>query len=674
MSRSWAKWSIPVLFAALCCLVGVASAQWVPLGPDGGDVRSLSYDPHNPDRIFLGTSAGQLFVSNDKGASWSRFAHLGEGNDYVLDNTEIEPASGTMYVAAWSVERESGDLFRSTDGGRSWQTLPGMHGKSIRALALAPSDPKVLVTGALDGVFRSRDGGNSWEQISPPNHAEIKNIDSIAIDPRDPNVVYAGTWHLAWKTNDGGRNWHPIKQGVIDDSDVFSIIVDYSNPQNVYLSACSGIYKSENAAELFHKVQGIPFSARRTRVLKQDPLNPAVVYAGTTEGLWKTVDAGKTWRRITAANIIVNDVHVDPRNATHVLIATDRSGVLASRDAGQTFVASNRGFAHRQVSSVVVDRSDPEVLYAGLVNDKEFGGVFVSRNGGQTWQQVNDGIRKLDIFTLRQAQNDALLAGTNQGIYMLPRGGNGWQPINLVLREKIIPAPKPARLAKGKKTAQSPAAPRVEWIKSELDARVVNLQLAAKKWFAASSAGLFTSLDGGKSWRGGPVLGYRDFTTVDVSGRLVIATTPKVVLISNDEGETWVQAQIPYFITAIRGAAIGPSDSLWLATHEGAFRSLDRGVTWEHVLAGLPSRHVSSITYDREGGRLLAVSGIGHLYASTDAGQSWQRQDSGFTVRSLTVAHGRLLAVTAFDGVIMQVSPKTQRSAAAGAGGSALTN
>ena len=105
----------------------------------------------------------------------------------------------------------------------------------------------------------------------------------------------------------------------------------------VYLSACSGIYKSENAGALFRKIQGIPTEARRTRVLMQDPENREVVYAGTTEGLYKTVNGGKTFTRMTDADVIVNDVYVDPTDSNRVLLATDRGGVLASNDAGVTF-------------------------------------------------------------------------------------------------------------------------------------------------------------------------------------------------------------------------------------------------------------------------------------------------------------------------------------------------
>jgi photosystem II stability/assembly factor-like uncharacterized protein len=364
-----------LLFAFTCSF-----AQWVPLGPDGGDARSIAYDPQNPDHLILGTSSGLLYKSSDGGRSWSRFARVGT-DDYVLDHIVFSPTdSKLIYVSAWSVERQTdaGDLYRSNDGGKTWTALPFAHNKSIRAMAVAPSDENTIVIGALDGVFRSDDRGNNWRRMSPANHAEIKNIESIAIDPKDPNVVYAGTWHLAWKTSDGGANWHPIHNGVTDDSDIFSIIVDSLQPNNVYLSACSGIYHSDNAAELFRKAQGIPFSARRTRVLKMDPNNHHVVYAGTTEGLWRTTDDSKTWKRVSADNLIVNDVFIDPRNSNRVMLATDRSGVLVSENGTATFVASNRGFSHRQVSAAIADKSDPDTLYAGVINDKEFGGVLVS--------------------------------------------------------------------------------------------------------------------------------------------------------------------------------------------------------------------------------------------------------------------------------------------------------
>ncbi len=644
--------------AAVACS---QAASWRALGPDGGDVRSLTYDPRNPDRIILGTSSGTLFASTDNGASWSRFAQLG-GDDLVLDHVVFDPSHpGTIYVAAWSVESgDRGELFRTRDDGRTWETIPAMHGKSIRAFALAAGHPEIMVAGALDGVFRSDDAGQNWRKITPHGHSELKNFESVAIDPADPRVIYAGTWHLPWKTSNGGATWTNIKKGIIDDSDVFSIIIDPQQPAVVYASACSGIYRSEDGGELFHKIQGIPFSARRTRVLKQDPNDRNVVYAGTTEGLWKTVDAGKTWKRVSAPNVIINDVLVDPRRSTRVLLATDRSGVLASDNAGLTFAVSNRGFAHRQVAALLLDRNDSQTIYAGLLNDKEFGGVFFSHDGGENWQQASNGLAGRDVFALRQADDGSLLAGTNAGIFLWERTTRNWRSANVAVTEKTIVTP--AR--KGVKSSV-----RKQTLVSELKARVGALELTPHKWYAATSAGLFSSTDRGQSWHGGPVQSSVNFVSVAVRGDMVAAATARSVVVSLDGGSTWYSAKIPAYVTQIRGLALDGEGHLWLASREGAFRSDDGGDTWDHVMAGLPAKDVNAMTYDPEGSRLFATA-AGVSYESRDGGRSWHTfGDPGYSVRALAMGWGRVLGATDFDGVIASPEP-TRPVRETGAGGS----
>lgn len=652
-----------ILLAAVLLLPAwLGAGEWTALGPDGGDVRSLAYDPHHPGHIYLGTSAGAMYVSRDNGVSWSRFARLGEGDSYVVDHIVFDPtAAGVLYVAAWSVEEESGDVFRSRDAGKSWQRLKAMHGKSIRALAMAPSDPRTLVAGALDGVYRTRDAGDTWQRVSPPNHREIQNIESVAIDPGNPDVIYAGTWHLPWKTRDGGLTWVSIKQGMIDDSDLFSIIVDPQNPALVYASACSGIYKSENGGELFRKVQGIPFSARRTRVLKQDPTAPQVVYAGTTEGLWKTSDAGKSWKHMTAANLIINDVLVDPRQPSHVLLATDRSGVLRSEDGGRSFVASSRGFTHRQVAAVEVDRNAPGTLYAGLLNDKEFGGVFVSRDWGSSWSQMNAGLGGRDVFTLAQSARGVLVAGTNRGVFVWE--GGQWRPRNRVQHE--VPGPASKQSSRSRTVRRAPA--------GELTARVQHLAISGEKWFAATSEGLYVSSDEGKSWMGGPILGETDLVAVEAQWPMVATATRKRLLISQDGGGNWYPAALPSFVTKIHGVTLDANANLWLATREGALRSSDNGERWRHVLSGLPATNVVSIVYDPEGKRLLATAASSHsLFESSDGGRNWRRiADLGTSLRACHTGHGRLFASTAFDGVLAQpTAPSLPQSLEPGAGGS----
>jgi photosystem II stability/assembly factor-like uncharacterized protein len=653
-----------LLVFCLTCSATLLAGQWAVMGPDGGDVRSLTYDPQNPDRVFLGTSTGVLFVSDNGGKDWSRFAHLGTGDEYVLDHIVVNPQNtNIMYVSAWSAQsQQTGDIFRTHDGGKTWHTLPAMHGKSIRAMAMSASNPKVLVAGALDGVFRSNNGGNDWERMSPAGHAEIKNIESIAIDPKDPNVVYAGTWHLAWKTADGGANWQHINKGMIDDSDVFSIIVDHTNPANVFASACSGIYKSVTAGEQFSKIQGIPFSARRTRVLKQDPTNENIVYAGTTEGLWKTTDLGKTWKRISNPEVVVNDVYIDPRNASHVLLATDRSGVLALNASG-IWTTSNHGYTHRYVTAIVPDQKDSNTIYVGVVNDREFGGVFFSRDNGQHWQQRSAGLGGKDVFTLRQASSGALVAGTNHGSYILEHNATEWRPINTVVVEKA--ATKTVK--KGKKSTQV-AGKTVT--KSTLDARVNEVDISGDRWMEATTNGLYFSKDQGRTWMGGPVQGEKEFLSVRGRGNTVVAAARTKVYVSHDNGATFTERSLTQYVTSIRGVTLTPEGQIFVASREGAFASSDSGATWMHVVAGLPDKDITSIAFDPTAGRLLATSlQTGVVFQSTDNGRSWQRgPDSGYPLRRVSVVHGRFVGATPFDGVIFQPENEGQ-SAAAGAGG-----
>src|ERR1700704_367700 len=541
--------SLVVLAFSLVSTALLASGSWQALGPDGGDARSLAYDSHNPDHLLLGTSTGQLFVSEDAGHNWSRLARLG-GDDYVLDHITVDPQNPKhIYVSAWSVSSQQiGDVFRTRDGGKNWSTLPAMHGKSIRAMAMFRGNSKVLVAGALDGVFRSNDGGDSWQRMSPVNHADIKNIELIAVDPKARTPVYAGTWHLAWKTSDGGANWQQIKKGMIDDSDVFSVIVDHSNPSVVFASACSGIYKSESAGSQFSKIQGIPFSARRTRVLKQDPTNENIVYAGTTEGLWKSADLGKTWKRVSNPEIVVNDVSVDPRDSNHVLLATDRSGVMASTDGTQSWSASNHGYAHRYVSALLSDAKEADTFYVGVVNDREYGGVFYTRDAGHTWLQRSAGLGGRDVFALKQAANGTLVTGTNRGMFSLDRNASEWRPMNAVVTEQTVKSAK-----KGSKKATHSTIVKKS---GELDARVNDLELGSQRWLAATSLGVYSSVDQGKTWKGGPGLGQKDFVSVRAQGPFMVITTRASAFVSKDSGATWKQAGLPSYLVGIRGSAM----------------------------------------------------------------------------------------------------------------------
>ena len=649
-----------LIFGCLAVQQGVAEAHaWLPVGPDGGDARSFAPDPSNPNHLFLGTTNSWIYVTEDGGSSWRRLAKLSKSDDLILDNILVDESDPqTLLVGAWTLDRPDGGLFISHDAGKTWASMDAMKGQSIRALSQSAADSKMLVAGTLKGVFESEDGGVQWKQITPVGSMELHEVESVAIDPKDPKTIYAGTWHLPWKTTDGGISWHNIKQGLIDDSDVFSIIIDPRQTNVVYTSACSGIYKSENGGENYHKIQGIPSTARRTRVLMQDPVNPAVVYAGTTEGLYKTVDSGSTWQRMTGPDVIINDVHVDPKNPQHVLLATDRSGVLESNDSAVSFKASNSGFSQRQVTTLLVDATAPRTIYAGVVNDKNYGGVFVSSDNGTTWKQQSNGLEGRDVFTLAQAGDGSIWAGTNAGIFRWD--GTAWQPSGKITKT-VTKASYVVRKGKRTKVEQSHLVSGGMML-----GRVSALDLRGDVWSAATSGGVYTSSNQGASWQGGPVLAKTDFVMVAGNGSAVLAAQRNSIVSSSDGGQNWRALSMPDRLTFVRAVAIDPSGGFWVAGREGVFLSDDQGQSWQ-ALSTLPISDISGMTYDSEIKRFIVTSfGSTWILGIDPASRTWKWWDAGWQVRNVHSSGGRLLAATQFDGVVIQPEETTMAVAVGG--------
>ena len=668
------------LFVFLFCRPGLPAQNaptgvWTVAGPAGGDARAFASVPDQPQHLFLGTTNSWLYESLDEGATWHRLAKLGGGDGFVLDHIVVDSADpSTMYVGAWK-DSDSGGLWMSHDAGHTWSELSDFKGQPVHALVQAPSDPRTLFAGTLQGIFRSSDGGATWTQISPPGSHEIHEIESLAVDPGDPDIVYAGTWHLPWKTTDGGETWHNIKQGLIVDSDVFSIIVDPEHTHTVYLSACSGIYKSENAGVLFHKIQGIPSGAKRTRVLAQDPENRQVLYAGTTDGLYKTVNGGKTFKLMTDAVVVVNDVYVDPGDSNHVLLATDRGGVLVSRDAGVTFAQSNQGISERKVAALLVDRSDPQRLYAGVVNDKSYGGVFRSVDGGAHWEQLGSGLDGSDVFSLAQTKDGAIVAGTTQGIFILQASGGGdpqpssdspappadgasgapaaaltWKPRNDIANTLLKPAA--VTLRRTRVTVEMQVKDTVFVLLSEVHA----LDVSGDVWVAATSYGLLTSHDLGVTWQGGPVMGRGDYLSVAVNGDNIVAARADSVVLSKDAGQTWWPMGAPTTLTRIYGVAFSPDGTLWLGAREGVYYTRDLGKTWLWIHR-LPFRDVSDLSYDERSKRILVSSRSSDMvYAIDPRTLAWDWWQTGYHIALIRAAGDHLVAASLDDGVL--VGPK----------------
>jgi photosystem II stability/assembly factor-like uncharacterized protein len=206
--------------------------------------------------------------------------------------------------------------------------------------------------------------------------------------------------------------------------------------------------------------------------------------------------------------------------------------------------------------------------------------------------------------------------------------------------------------------------------KSTLEGRVSDTDLGASRWYAATSAGLFTSKDQGKEWIGGPVAGEKDFVAVQAKDDLVVAATRGSVLVSQNAGATWQPSALASYPVNIRSVTVAPDGQIFVAAREGAFHSSDSGQSWNRLTAGLPDKDITSVAYDGSRKRLLATSGqTGVVFESHDGGTTWKRgPDSGFPLRRISVVHGRFVAATPFDGVIAQ--PENEAQSANAGGGS----
>lgn len=589
--------AIAVLSVSATASIEPAPA-WTAIGPLGGDVRSLAVDPRNGRRVYLGASFGVLYRSEDSGRSWDRMVPGFHRPSQVLDALLVSPR-GPLFVGFWDVNARDGGAAKSLDGGETFRVV--LDHESVRALAIAPSDPGFLIAGSLSGVFASADEGESWRRITPLNHPELRNVESVAIDPRDPRVIYVGTRHLPWKTTDGGLTWNAVPRGMIDDSDVFTITLDRRNPDRVHATACSGIYRSERGASVWSRVRGMPYSSRRARAFAQDPGAPDTFYAGTTQGLWVSDDDTLSWQARTPLDLVVNDL-VTLDEGT-VLAATDGSGVLRSVDRGRTWTDSNQGFKERFVSSLAHDPARGRVL-AGIWGDRRDGGVFVASSVPGAWSRLGEGLKGREVLSLL-VHGPQTLAGTDEGLFVLDPAEGKWRSVPLIL---------PGALAAG-------------GVRSR--ARILGLAgFADEVALAATSLGVFRSEGVGGPWRLSPGAGGES-TAVAISddGRLALSANAAGVMLSHDGARTWVALAGPASGRVNALAVVGGSPTVLLAaTHQGLRRSYDLGATWLEGALNLPDSDYTGLLVSG-GGEVIYVSDFawGGVYRSDDRGVTFRR-------------------------------------------------
>jgi photosystem II stability/assembly factor-like uncharacterized protein len=327
--------------------------------------------------------------------------------------------------------------------------------------------------------------------------------------------------------------------------------------------------------------------------------------------------------------------------------------VLASQDAGTSFAASNGGFSERKVDALLVDRGNPARLFAGVVNDKTYGGVFVSAHGGADWDQIGEGLEGRDVYALAQAQDGTIVAGTSRGIFALVEDSTAgakphWQARNTIANaiEKPVTEMRAGKRINVEKKVKQPVI--------ELNSRVNALDLGGDAWLASTNTGLLTSKDHGASWQGGMVEGSGDYLSVTANGPAMVAARSDGAVVSTDAGSTWSPMQVPASLTRIHRIAFSSDGTLWLGGREGVYFTPDLGKRWLW-LERLPFRDVDDLSYDPGLGKVLVSSRASDwIYSIDPKTLTWKWWQTGYRNGLVRAAGKRMVVASLYDGVLVE--------------------
>ncbi|MBI4401618.1 MAG: hypothetical protein HY581_08295 [Nitrospirae bacterium] len=275
-------------------------------------VTTVAVDPRLPATIYAGTMGDAVYKSPDGGQRWLPHnvglkEHVSYVNQFVFDPNRTE----TIYAAT------TVGVFRTTDGGRSWEEqMAGMKEVHIVvALAMNPKDPRVLYAGTTGGAYRSRDGAATWQKVNngliPAEILEASlslGVNTLVVDPVNPDTVYAGTTNGLFKTRNQADSWERIGQS-LPDQFISGLLIHPTQSTVLYVGGRAGVQKSMDGGQTWQAMnKGLKTLNIRTIVM--NPRDPQILYAGTNgSGLYRSTDGAASW---TPVPLTVN-TSISPR-------------------------------------------------------------------------------------------------------------------------------------------------------------------------------------------------------------------------------------------------------------------------------------------------------------------------------------------------------------------------
>lgn len=303
-------------------------------------ILSMAFDPRNPERLYLATEGAGLWRSDNGGET---IVPINEGfvNRRVMSVTS---ADGVLYANVVQDE-ESGGIFASRDGGRSWKLSTSaavLRDNHITKLAGCASRADFLLAGNETHALRTLDGGKTWRPvIFGGKPVRLQAIACASSPAGGKETVLAGTDQGLLQSHDFGATWQPLRM---------------------------------TTANIRHSISDIYIS----------PATPRRVVVRTTQAMYLSEDGGATWRVLNILFPVnqINDFALAGQGSGTYLAATS-GGLYVSDDAGRTWRKRENGLQPGTVSTLAVRPGRESEVYAA-----QFGSIYVSSDQGMNWKRL----------------------------------------------------------------------------------------------------------------------------------------------------------------------------------------------------------------------------------------------------------------------------------------------